>query len=118
LHLAGRVVLDCAAGLIALGGIYDIFTTRLPACADDARTRTVVRELLRALGGCLMSIGIAVAVLVNCPSFRDQSWTRGLVLLLVLPSEGINAIGMYRAGSPFLIPLAFIVITLLGVLLA
>jgi hypothetical protein len=41
-----------------------------------------------------------------------------LVLLLVLPSEGINSLGMHRVGSPFLVPLAFTLLTLLGVLLA
>ena len=41
-----------------------------------------------------------------------------LVLLLVLPSEGINSLSMYRVGSPFLIPLAFTLLTLVGVLVA
>jgi hypothetical protein len=73
--------------------------------------------LLRSLGGCLVAVGPGVAALVNCPGLRDQPFTPWLVLQLVLPSEGINAIGMYRVGSPFLVPVAFIAIPVVGVLL-
>ena len=123
MNTSARIVLDCAAGLIAAGGLYDVFTPRLPAnlsaaCDGHQRAVRVARELLRALGGCLVAIGLAVAVLVNLPSFRDQRWTPELVLLLVLPSEGLNAVGMYRAGSPFQIPLGLIAITSIGVLLS
>lgn len=116
-------MLDGAAGLIALGGLYDLFTPRLPPnliaiCADNPRASRVVRELLRALGGCLVAVGLAVAVWVNCAGFQGQRWTPAVVLLLVLPSEGTNAFGMYRVGSPFYVPLAFIAITVIGVLLA
>jgi len=121
-HTHARVALDCAAGLITLGGLCDVFTPRLPpnlltVSNGDPRTEKALRELLRALGGCLVAAGITVAALVNGSGFRDQGSTAGLVLLLVLPSEGINAFAMYRAGSPFLIPLAFVAITLIGVAL-
>jgi hypothetical protein len=41
-----------------------------------------------------------------------------VILVLVVPAEGLNAFCMYRVGSPFYIPLAFILLTLLGVTLA
>lgn len=118
-----RIVLDSAAGLITLGGLYDVFTPRLPPnlvamCSGDKRALKLVRELLRALGACLVAVGLTVTVIVNGSSFQDERLIRGLVLLLVLPSEGINAFSMYRVGSPFSAPLAFIALTIVGVLLA
>src|SRR5580658_8175779 len=50
-------------------------------------------------------------MLVNGSSFQDERWTRGLVLLLVLPSEGINAFSMYQVGSLFSVPLAFVALS-------
>ncbi|WP_353073021.1 hypothetical protein [Tunturiibacter gelidiferens] len=37
-----------------------------------------------------------------------------VILVVVLPSEGVNAFGMFRVGSPYYLPLALIVITLVG----
>jgi hypothetical protein len=109
--------------LIALGGLYDVFVPSLPSnliamCRGDERARKLVRELLRALGGTLLAVGAAVAFLVSPWWVQDRPRTLMLVLLLVLPSEGINSLAMYRVGSPFLVPLAFILLTSLGVLLA
>jgi hypothetical protein len=118
-----RIVLESAAGLITLGGVYDLLVPRLPAnllaiCGGDERSLKLVRELLRALGGSLVAIGATVAVLVSGAVLQGRQRTLATVLLLVLPSEGVNAISMYRVGSPFLIPLAFIALTLFGVFLA
>jgi hypothetical protein len=118
-----RIALDSAAALIILGGLYDLFVPKLPPnlvamCSNDERTHKLVRELLRALGGSLVAIGGTIALLVNGPVTPGRHRTLVIVLLLVLPSEGINSISMYRVGSPFLIPLAFIGLTILGVFLA
>jgi hypothetical protein len=109
--------------MIALGGLYDLFAPRLPSnlmvmCSGDERACKLVRELLRALGGSLVAVGATVAILVGGSSFQDRQRTLLLVMLLVLPSEGINCFSMRRVGTPFLIPLAFILLTLLGVFLA
>jgi hypothetical protein len=40
------------------------------------------------------------------------------VLLLVLPSEGLNALGMRRVGSPYYVPLGFIFLVMVGVAMA
>ncbi len=39
-------------------------------------------------------------------------------LLLVLPSEGLNAVGMRRVSSPYYIPIGFILLTVVGVTMA
>ncbi|HEV3279071.1 MAG TPA: hypothetical protein VG860_19925 [Terriglobia bacterium] len=67
---------------------------RLPANLRERRggnqdaqvlVRALLRALLRALRGCLVAIGIAVAVLANRPVAPGR-WPLGLILLLVLPS--------------------------------
>jgi hypothetical protein len=61
-----RIMLYCAAALIAIGGLYDVFVPRLPSnlvamCGGDERACKLVRELLRALGGSLVAVGATVA---------------------------------------------------------
>lgn len=120
--LAARIVLETAATLIALGGLYDVFVPRLPGhlrtlCGQDGQSAGLVRELLRALGGSLIAIGLAVGILaasLPVPTHR----TLILVLVLVLPSEGINSYCMRRVGAPFYVPLGFALLALLGVTLA
>src|SRR6266568_903374 len=116
--LIARVILETAAALIALGGLYDLFAPRLAPnlaaiCGGKEDVQKLVRELLRALGGALAAIGVTVAVVVANTSGNPTSpLTLVLVLLLVLPSEGINAYCMYRVNSPYYFPLAFVLLTL------
>jgi hypothetical protein len=122
MHTAGRVILLVAGFLIAAGGLYDLLTPRLPAnlaaiCADSEAAPKLVRELLRALGGALVAIGAAVVLLVI---WRGPALTRfdlALILVLVLPAEGVNAMAMRRVRSPWQIPAAFVVLTLSGAIL-
>jgi hypothetical protein len=123
LFLYSRIVLTAAATCIALGGLYDVFTPQLPSnlanrCIGNEDGRIAIRELLRALGACLVGIGAAVGVLANTLARQNDSRTVALILTLVLPSEGMNAIGMYRVGSPYVVPLLFIRLTVSGVALA
>ena len=118
----GRIVLLFAAGLITAGGFYDVFTPRLPSnldriCGATEGAQRLTRELLRALGGSLIAIGLATAYLVTASGASPNPSTLVLVLLLVLPSELINAFCMFRAGSPFYFPLAFALLAILGVAL-
>ena len=118
-----RVVLNSAAALIVLGGLYDLFTPKLPPsliaiCGDNERAKKLVRELLRALGGSLVAVGATVAALVNTSTPETTRRNLLLVLLLVIPAEGINSFSMRKVGSPFYVPLAFLLLTLLGVALA
>lgn len=118
-----QIVLAIAGALIALGGLYDVLIPRLPVnlaanCGDNRQTHRAIRELLRALGGSLVAIGVTVAILAihSAPHDRYTIW---LVLILVVPAEGTNALGMYRAHSRFyFVPLAFLALTLAGVALA
>ena len=105
MHRAAIITLDISAAFITLGGFYDVFTPRLPPnllgrCGENQDAQVLVRALLRALGGCLVAIGIAVAILANGPVRDDQRWSLILVLLLVVPSEGLNALGMWRVSAP------------------
>jgi hypothetical protein len=118
-----RVVLNSAAALIVLGGLYDLLTPKLPPnltaiCGDNDRARKLVRELLRALGGSLVAVGSTVAVLVNTSTLETVHRHLLLILLLVIPAEGINSYSMRKVGSPFYVPLAFLLLTILGVALA
>jgi hypothetical protein len=115
----GRAVLEGAGSLISLGGLYDVLVPRLPGnltamCGGDARSSKLVRELLRALGGALVGIGVAVMILASGFDRESRERTTVLILILVLPSEGINTLGMLRVGSPYYVPLALIVLTLAG----
>ena len=118
-----RIVLNSAAALIVLGGLYDLLTPKLPPnlaaiCGDNDRARKLVRELLRALGASLIAVGATIAALVNISTPETTHLNLLLILLLVVPSEGINSISMRKVGSPFYVPLAFLLFTILGVVLA
>jgi hypothetical protein len=122
LPTTARVLIEIAAALITLGGLYDVFASKLPPnlaaiCAGNEQACRLVRLLLRALGGALVSIGIAVGLLAGASGSLLSRQTLVLILILVLPSEGVNSICMYRAGSPFYIPMSFACLTLLGVVL-
>jgi hypothetical protein len=118
-----RIVLNVAAALIVLGGLYDLLTPKFPPnlaaiCGDNDRARKLVRELLRALGGSLVAVGATVAALVNTSTPATIHRTLLLILLLVIPAEGINTYSMRKVGSPFFVPLGFLLLTVLGVALA
>jgi hypothetical protein len=123
MSLIARIVLNSAAALIVLGGLYDLLTAELPPnlaaiCSDNDRTQKLVRELLRALGGSLVAVGATVAALVNTSTRDSTRLHLFLILLLVIPAEGINSYSMRKVGSPFYIPLAFLLLTVVGVFLA
>ena len=121
--LYSQIVLTIAGICIALGGLYDLSTPRLPAnlaskCVGSVEACRVIREVLRALGGCLVAIGATVCLLAIGITHGRDPHAIALILILVLPSEGMNAVGMRRVGSPYVVPLLFIVLTLAGAILA
>ena len=123
MDLAARVILMISGALIAFGGLYDLFTPRLPLnllaiCGVNHRAQSLVRELLRALGGALTAIGFSVCIITLFAGPVLSSAQLALILVLVLPAEGINAFGMYRVGSPWKLPAAFASLAFLGVVLA
>jgi hypothetical protein len=118
----GRIILELAAGLITAGGLYDVFTPRIPSnlkkiCGATESAQKLTRELLRSLGGSLAAIGVAVGYLVIVSGPNPDPSVLVLVLLLVLPAELMNSICMFRVGSPFYFPLGFVLMTILGVAL-
>jgi hypothetical protein len=123
MDLAARVVLMISGALIAFGGLYDLLTPRLPLnllaiCGVNHSAQALVRELLRALGGALTAIGFSVCLITLFAGSALTSLQLTLILVLVLPAEGVNAFCMYRVGSPWKVPAAFASLTLLGVILA
>jgi hypothetical protein len=118
-----RIVLNSAAAFTVFGGLYDLLTPKLPSslaaiCGDNKGARKLVRELLRALGGSLVAVGTTVAALVITSTPETTHRTLLLILLLVVPAEGINSFSMRRAGSLFYVPLAFLLLTVMGVVIA
>jgi len=73
--------------------------------------------LLRALGGCLIAIGITALLIINGPLKRGEKWASWALLILIGLSEGINASQMWRFGSPYYWPLAFVALTVVGVVI-
>jgi hypothetical protein len=117
----GRILLITSGALIAMGGLYDLLTPKLPLhlsliCAGNIGAEKLVRELLRALGGSLLAIGLLVAILAAMCGYPLSHTVLIFTLVLVLPAEGANAFGMRRVGSPYLIPLAFAALAVAGVI--
>ena len=122
MYLCSQIVLTIAAVCIAIGGLYDIFMPRLPSnlaekCAGNEGACMVIRELLRALGGCLVAIGASVGAVIATMDLKHDPRAMALILTLVLPAEGLNAMGMRRVGSPYAVPVLFILLTLTGAVL-
>jgi hypothetical protein len=123
MHLAARIVIAISGLLIAMGGLYDLLAPRLPLnllaiCGVNHRAQNLVRELLRALGAALIAIGSAVCAIAIAAGPVLTGSEVVLILLLVLPAEGVNALAMHRMGSPWRFPAAFALLTLIGAILA
>jgi hypothetical protein len=117
-------MLNSAAALVMLGGCFDMLMPSLPANwvahlgianADiSPHLSSLLLGLLRALGGCLLAIGITAVLIINGPLKRGERWASWALLILVGLSESINASQMWRFGSPYYWPLAFVALTLTG----
>ena len=123
----GLKILNCAASLVMLGGCFDMLIPAVPsnllsylevAKADmSPHLSSLLLGLLRALGGCLLAIGITALLIINGPLKRGERWASWALLILIGLSEGINASQMWRFGSPYYFPLAFVALTVIGVVL-
>ena len=124
---AALILLNAGATLVNVGGGYDLFVPSLPghletflgAATDelDGRVAALLLGLLKALGGCLIAVGITTVVLINGPFRRGERWASAAILGLVGIAEGINAFQMYQVDAPFWAPLGFIALVVLGVVL-
>jgi hypothetical protein len=123
----GLRILNCAAALVILGGCFDMLIPSVPSNLRDylgvseanlsPQLSSLLLGLLRALGGCLLAIGITAVLIINGPLRRGERWASWTLLLLVGVSEGINASQMWRFGSPYYAPLGFVALTILGVVI-
>jgi len=123
----GLKILNCAAILVTLGGCFDMLIPTVPsnlvgylniATADvSPQLSLLLLGLLRALGGCLLAIGITGLFLINGPLKRGERWASWALLILIGLAEGINASQMWRFGSPYYFPLAFVALTVVGVMI-
>ena len=123
----GLIMLNCAAALVVLGGCFDMLLPTVPsnlhsyigvAKADmSPHLSSLLLGLLRALGGCLLAIGITAFVIINGPLKRGERWASWTLLILIGVSEGINASQMWRFGSPYYAPLIFVALAVAGVML-
>lgn len=117
-------ILNCAAALVMLGGCFDMLIPSVPsnllgylevAKADmSPHLSSLLLGLLRALGGCLLAIGITALLIINGPLKRGERWASWALLILIGLSEGINASQMWRFGSPYYWPLALVALTVAG----
>jgi hypothetical protein len=123
----GFRILNCAAAFVAFGGCFDMLIPAVPSnlAAFLGITRAemspqlslLLLGLLRALGGCLLAIGITAFFIINGPLKRGKRWASWALLILIGISEGINASQMWRFGSPYYWPLGFVGLTIVGVLI-
>ena len=123
----GPKILNCAAVLVMLGGCYDMLTPAVPSnllgylkvtkAEMSPQVSSLLLGILRALGGCLLAIGITALLIINGPVRRGERWAAWTLLILIGLSEGINASQMWRFGSPYYAPLAFVALTVVGVMM-
>src|SRR5687768_6156339 len=127
MRTAGLRILNCAAALVILGGCFDMVMPSVPsnlagylgvAQGDmSPQLSSLVLGLLRALGGCLLAIGITALLIINGPLKRGEKGASMALLVLIGFSEGINASQMWRFGSPYYWPLTFVALTVIGVVI-
>lgn len=65
----------------------------------------------------MVAIGATTTILIAMCGRPVSHFVLIVALILVLPAEGMNALGMYRVGSPYQVPLAFAALALIGVFL-
>ena len=124
---AGLTILNCAAALVMLGGCFDMLIPAVPANLLDylkvtkaemsPQLSSLLLGLLRALGGCLLAIGMTALLIINGPLRRTERWASWALLILIGLAETINASQMWRFGSPYYFPLAFVALTVIGLII-
>jgi hypothetical protein len=124
----GLWLAQLGAVLIALGGLGDQAVQKLmpsheaflgiaPGAAPRAFEQLFLAAV-HALGCSLMAVGLGAFVLLRVMAATGRRWLGAVVVVMVLLSDGVNAFQMERTGSPaFLAPLAFVVVTTVGVAL-
>jgi hypothetical protein len=126
------VLLNGGAGLMVSGGVGDLLLASPPDLwsqplgqSVDSLPPAVARLLmclLHALGSALIASGIAALFLINGPLCRGERWAGVAIALVVVFSDGVNALQIYLFGGfhywIFWMPLTFVGFVLLGLMLA
>jgi hypothetical protein len=123
------VLLNCGAGLMVLGGVGDLLMASPPDLWSQSLGQPVgslppavarlLMCLLHALGSAVIASGIAALCLINGPLRRGGWWPGVAIALVVVLSDGVNALQIYLSGGfYFWVPLTFVGLVLLGLLLA
>lgn len=126
------MLLNGGAGLMVLGGVGDLLIAAPPDLWSqplgqpvDSLPPAVARLLmclLHALGSALIASGIATLFLINGPLRRGERWAGIAIALVVVLSDGVNALQIYLFGGfhywVFWMPLTFVGSVLLGLMLA
>ncbi len=126
------VLLNGGAGLMVLGGVGDLLLASPPDLwsqplgqSVDSLPPAVARLLmclLHALGSALIASGIAALFLINGPLRRGERWAGVAIALVVVLSDGVNALQIYLFAGVhywvFWVPLTFVGFVLLGLVLA
>jgi hypothetical protein len=121
----GVVLLYVVAAAITLGGIGDLTIRQLlgvhtrflmsgGTATIPAETSALVINLLHALGGGLIGIGVASLALTHFAARKGERWAAWTILVIIVASEGMNAVGMYATGSFWYVSIAYIAIALAG----
>jgi hypothetical protein len=127
-RVVGLALLNVSGVLVIGGSLYDLLVPSVPSnhlaylgAVDgqlDPRYAELDLAMLRAIGGCLLAIGLTALVLANGPIRRGEGWARVAIVVLVGVAEGNNAYRMFRFGSPWYGPLGFAVLAAAGAVLA
>lgn len=120
-------ILNGVAAIVILGGCFDMLMPGVPSNLFDylkvtradasPQLLSLLLGLLRALGGALVAVGITALFIINGPLKRGETWACWALVILIGLSEGINASQMWRFGSPYYFPLAFVALTVFGVII-
>ena len=97
------IVLNLSAILVVVGGSYDLLVPALPphqlaflGMTEDQlepRTAQLLQAMFRALGGCLIAVGIGALFLINSGLRRGHHWATVAVITMV-------ALGAHHGGLP------------------
>jgi len=125
----GYILLQVSGYLILLAGIADFamtfYTNALPvqhlkylkikAESVSLELTNLDHAFLRALGGCLVSIGIGTLALIYGGIRKKMKGSLAALLCMVTIGEGVNALQMFRLGSPyFVFPLLCVMAAWIG----
>jgi hypothetical protein len=125
---AGYSLMQIAAWLIIAGGLSDVlmplFTPSLPEAhlhylniatnTISIQLRNLDAALIRAIGGCLIGIGVGALTIIYAVLKSNKSALIGLLAMVTI-GEGINTSQMLQVDSPyFTFPLICVIIIWIG----